>query len=161
MHSQPPTQEFRQPAQGRGCFSYFLAALCVLWAVMVGLVCGVISYFAAEPYGVETIGSSVVGGVTASVIVFLCVPAGAAINLLVLAPVESVTLRTVGTLLLIPLGLFLQLHLVASMAILSAIGGVILILSCEPFWASVIAAIVFPILGLVFGIIWVVNDSTS
>ena len=125
---------------------------------MVGLVCGVISYFAAVSIGVETIGSSIVGGVAASAIVFLCMPAGAAIDFMIVKPEGSVTLRTVASFLLIPLGLFFQIHLDASSAMFSAVGGVIVFLSCEPFWASLIAAILFPILGLVLGIKWTRNE---
>lgn len=133
-----------------GCSSILLLAFCLAFVVTISLIGGAVCYWVTSAFGEGTTGARITGGVCAFVLACLTTPIGAAIYFLFLPSRGSSGLRSGIALIAIILLPFVN---APGMLIFPAFGAIGwgLLNSFEPLRASIICAILFPLVGLCNG----------
>ncbi len=138
--------------QPSGCLTAFALGVCVTVLLVVGAIGGAISYFVADMAGAGSTGSYIGGAATAFVVVWLTCPAGIAIQFFFLLNESGSMTRSLVSLLM---AIVVPIHLapiILVFATLAAIPGALVFQWCQPLTAAILIATVFPLIGLVTGV---------
>jgi hypothetical protein len=121
--------------------------------LIVGAIGGGISYLVACLAGAPSIPSYIGGAAAAFVVVWLACPAGIALQFFFLPEQSGGMARSFVALLMAFAGPIIVAPTIFVFAALAAIAGALLFRGCPPLTAAILIATVFPLIGLVTGII--------
>ena len=139
--------------RGQGCVTVIALGLCALVMVVAGLVGGGVSYLVARTFSSSPVAGYVGGGVVAFIIVWVTSPAGIAIHFFFIAKRSGTVTRSLVALLAAFVGPMIQASAIFVFAALAAVAGGLLFHWCERGSASLLVGVLFPLWGLVTGLI--------
>lgn len=145
-----------EPQQKQGCFSIVLycslVAICVVLVLASIAVGGGLGYLVAYIFGAPSIPSYIGGTVAAFLSVCLSMPSGM-MGFFLFSPQDAQPLsRSLAALVVGILTPLIQSIAILQIAALLSVGGGVLYHFHEPLWAAIYSAVVFPSLGVIFGI---------